>query len=236
MARRWLVALVLVGSALALPAAYKIYLVDGKVISADDKPVIRDGIAYFQKLGNEFYLPVDQVDLLKTEKSAAAAASVAAPEDVTTARPTGRKFGETELENISRTTRLANEAELIKPVVEGDEGGEGTEGGAAPKVDTQGGNAASGDRAALESQVTGLLNQRSQLQGQITGMQSQISSLRDRYSTSTSQSEKASLQSQIESAQSQLDSARSQLSTTEANLQNAQQRLSSMPVIVEKPR
>lgn len=235
MARRWLVALVLVGSALALPAAYKIYLVDGKMISADDKPVIRDGIAYFQKLGNEFYLPVDQIDLMKTEKGAMAAASVAAPEEAAATRTAaGRRFGEQELEKISRTTRLANEGELARPVVE--EGEEGAEGGTAPKAAAPNVPAGGGDRAALESQVSGLLNQRSQLQNQITGMQSQISSLRDRYATSTSQADKASIQSQIEGAQSQLDSARSQLSSTEASLQNAQQQLSSMPVVVEKTR
>lgn len=225
MVRRWLVALILVGTAVCLPASYKIYLVDGKVITADDKPVIRDGIAFFQKSNLELYLPVDQIDLVKTEKGGALEVTPtgAAP----SAKPATRVIGEDQLNDIRKRSRLANEGELRRPVSEEGAEGEKPAGGAAPA-------ATGGDRSAMEGSLSGLISQRSDIQKRLVDLQSQMGSLRDRYDTATQQADKASLQGQIDGVQSQMDSARSQLSSVDASIQDTQQKLSSMPMVIER--
>lgn len=236
MARRWMVALLLLLAAVSVPAAYKIYLVNGKVITADDKPVLRDGIAYFVKSGMELYLPVDQIDLVKTEKGGGAMVPVAV-EEPGAAKPASRKIGEDQLDEIRRRSRLANEGELRQPIYTGEEGAEGQEG--APAAPPEGGApaappAAGGNRDSVQNQLSALLNQRATVQKQMVDLQGQAANLRDRYELTTSQAEKTALQSQMDSVNSQLSSTREQLSSVEANLQDTQQRLASMPVVVQQ--
>lgn len=237
MARRWMVVLLLLLVAVSVPAAYKIYLVNGKVITADDKPVLRDGIAYFQKSGMELYLPVDQIDLVKTERGGSA--STPAVEKTEAPKPASRKIGEDQLEEIRKRSRLANEGELRQPVYAGEEGAEGqppAEGAGAPEGAgvAPGVAAAQGDRGAVQGQLSNLLNQRATLQKQLVDLQGQAAGIRDRYDTSTSQAEKTALQGQLDSIQGQLDGTRSQLSGVEATLQDTQQKLASMPVVVQQ--
>jgi len=227
MVRRWLVALVLVGTALCLPASYKIFLVNGKVITADDKPVIRDGIAYLQKAGLELYLPVDQIDLVKTEKGGALVVLPAEGSDAV--KPASRVIGEDQLEEIRKRSRLANEGEFRVPVTE-----EGVEGAPPPPAGAPGAKPAATDRGAMQNRMSTLLTQRSEVQKRMVDLQSQMGALRDRYNTSTQQDDKTALQSQIDGIQSQMDNARSQLNTLDASLQDTQQKLSSTPIVVER--
>jgi len=231
MVRRWLVALVLVGTALCLPASYKIYLVNGKVISADDKPVIRDGIAYFQKSNLELYLPVDQIDLVKTEKGGALLPATGEAATAGT-KPAVRTIGEDQLEEISKRSRLANEGEFRVPVTEGAEGAEGAP-AAPPPAGTPGAQAAA-TRNGMQAQMTSLLSQRADLQRRMVDLQTQMGSLRDRYNTSTQLTDKTALQGQMDGLQSQIDSARSQLTSVDANLQDTQQKMSAIPVVVDR--
>ncbi len=223
MMRRWLVVVALAGLSLAFPASYKIYLVNGKVIQADDKPFIKDGIAYFQKAGLELYLPADQVDLAKTERGPVPAVEAVEP---ATRRTAVRQIGEEQLGEISRRSRPANEGELAQPILEG----EGEAKPAAP-----GGSQAAGgvDRGALQNQISNLLKQRADLQKRMLDLQSQLGGLRDRYSTTTSIDEKNAVQKQIESVQGQLDGTRSQISTVEGNLQDAQGQIANSPVVIQ---
>jgi hypothetical protein len=223
MARRLLVVLLLLALTMAVPAAYKIYLTDGKIINADDKPVIKDGIAYFQKQGLELYLPVDQVDLAKTE-SGGAASYQSAPAGGVKPPVAVKTINDDQLQKISQRSKLANEGELAQP-------GYPTEGeGAMTPAAAPGANQS---RDAIQSQLADLVSRRSDLQKQMLDLQSQVAALRDRDATSTNLADKNAAQQQMSAVQSQLDSVRAQMTSLEAQIQNTQQRLASIPVIVE---
>lgn len=223
MARRLLVVLLLLTLTMAVPAAYRIYLTNGKIINADDKPLIKDGIAYFQKQGMELYLPVDQVNLAKTE-SGGPASYQNTPSGGVKPPVAVKTINDDQLQKISQHSRLANEGELAQPEYPAE--GEG----AAPPVAAPGANQS---RDAIQSQLSDLVSRRSDLQKQMLDLQSQLAALRDRDATSTNLADKNAAQQQMSAVQSQLDSVRGQMTSLEGQIQNTQQRLASIPVVIE---
>ncbi len=224
MTRRSLVVLVLFTLTLSVSAAYKIYLANGKIINADDKPVVRDGIVYFQKQGLELYLPVDQVNLVKTQSGGPALAETgqAAPAQPKAAIKT---IGDDQLQKISQHSRLANEGEFSRPEYPAE-----GEGGAPAPAPAAG---AAQSRDAIQNQLADLVSRRSDMQKQMMDLQSQLAALRDKDATSTNLAEKNAVQQQMGAVQSQLDTVRGQMTSLEGQIQNTQQRLASMPVVIE---
>ncbi len=224
MARRLVVISLLMVLTVAVSAEYKIYLTNGKVISADDKPLVQNNIAYFQKQGMELYLPVDQIDLAKTE-----AGGPATTEQSSTAEPKLKatiRINDDQLQKISQHSRLANEGELDKAEYPAENQGEGASAPPNPAAGPQG-------RDALQNQVAEMVSQRADLQKQMLDLQAQLNDLRSKDATSTNLTDKNAVQQQMSSVQSQLDSVRGQLTSLDGQIQNAQQKLASMPVVIE---
>ncbi len=224
MARRLVVISLLMVLTMAVSAEYKIYLSNGKVINADDKPLVQNGIAYFQKQGMELYLPVDQIDMAKTE-----AGGPAMTQQSTTAEPKPKavlRINDDQLQKISQHSRLANEGELDKAEYPTENQGEGTPAPTNAPTGAQG-------RDALQNQVADMVSQRADLQKQMLDLQAQLNDLRSKDATSTNLTDKNAAQQQMSAVQSQLDGVRGQLSSLDGQIQNAQQKLSSMPVVVQ---
>ncbi len=233
MKRTFLVVLVLVLASLAASATYKIQLVDGKTITADSAPIVKEGLAYFTKNGLYFYIPASQIDQTATERLNQAAEPAQAPAgtEAVAVAPAGKAptvIDEEQLEIIRKRSHLANEGQLEAPVaVEGAPAG------------TPGGPAAGGggNADALRAKLADLLSQRGSLMQQQTNLQNQLSQLRDKYNFSTQQSEQASIQSQMDSLQSQLDQVQQQINAVNNEALAAQQDLASQSrtVVVQQP-
>jgi hypothetical protein len=234
MKRATFVVLLLLLAATSAGASYKIALTDGTYINADDKPVLKEGLAYFSKDGLFLYLSAAKVDLAKTDEinMVREVKDVPVIEEIATApKSVSVKpvfVDDSMLDIIRQRSRLANEGQFERPgLTEGTPGtpaagGEATaEGGAAP------------NRAALQDKLTGLLSQRGTLQGQVDQMQTQLSDLQDRYNFSTQQGDRQSLQGQIDGLNGQLAQTRSQLAAVNNDALSVQQELARQPVTVE---
>ncbi len=227
--------LLLASATLAANAAYIIQLRDGKIITADDKVVVKNDMAYFTRRGVFFYLPASQVDLEASEKANMVAAapstgliiesSEAAPAAVTPAAKSA-VIGDEQLDLIRKRSRLANEGQFKAAAAD-------AKAPSAPSArEANPGNAAS-NRAEIQDRMNGLLQQQSSLQQDQTNLQNQLSTLKESFNSSTQQSDKEQLDAQIQSLSSQLADVQNNMSSVQSDLAATQQQLSSTPVVVD---
>jgi len=234
MKRAILFVLLLLLAAMSAGAAYRIQLTDGSFIQADDKPVIKEGLAYFSKEGLFLYIPVSRIDLAKTDEVNMAREIKAAPivdQSLVAPPPTAVKpvfVDDSMLDVIRKRSRLANEGQFERPGLT--EGTPGPGGAAQPGAPQAGGGK---NMAALQDKLTNLLDQRGSLQGQADQLQTQLSDLQDKYNFSTQQGDRQTLQSQIGALNSQLSGVNSKLSSVSNQALSVQQELARQPVTVE---
>ena len=222
--------LALVG--LSAGASYRIQLTSGKIITADDKPLVKQDVAFFNKNGVLFYLPASQVDMATSEKLNAVVVDEKLHLDAKTLQPGGASdakpiyVGEEQLEEIRQRSRLANEGQFQASPAEGEAAARGPEGQAQQ---------ASGARGAMQDQLMGLLQRQSGYQAQQSSLQNQLAALKESFNTSPQQNEKERIQQQIDALSQELVNVESELSSTQGEIQHLQSQISSAPVMVEQP-
>ncbi len=204
---------------------YKIYLNDGRVITSDVKPDVRGDRIYFERLGMFLYVPVNLVDLKKTEKGKTAI------QETTTSEPKKQKkvvkYDESKLEEIRQRARLANEDELAALEYTSPEAG-----------GQQAGNQIGQQSAATNPQkrLASLMQQRSILQGNLNSLMEEMSVKRDQFGFATLAADKDRLQKEMTDLENKITEARSKLSSIESQIQITQQEIASTPaVVVEVP-
>jgi hypothetical protein len=200
---------------------HKIILKDGRIVKSDTKPMISGDRLYFERYGMMLYLPVDKVDVRKTERGG---------DDITPAAESPKKktskkivVSDDELQQIRKKSRLANEDEiraLEAPPAEGE--GSGDQPGIKVSSNT-----------SLQGKLNSLMDQRSQAQSQINDIMGELSSKRDQYGFATMAADKDRLESDIKDTESRLSNARSQLSALDNQVNATQQEIASTPIIVE---
>jgi len=223
MKRMMLVVLVLVLASVTAGATYKIQLSDGKVITADQAPLIKGDMAYFNKNGLTFYVPASQVDMAGSDrlnKPEEAAQATEAPEALTPA-PAGKPslIDNDQLDSIRKRSHLANEGQLTTSAT----GGTPAAGGASAQA---------ADAQALRVRLADLMSQRTSLQEQQASLRNELSNLNDKYNFSTQWNDQVAIQSQIDSTQSRLDSVGQQVDHINLDMQAVEQQLASTPPTV----
>lgn len=205
---------------------HKIFLKDGRVIKADTKPMVNGDRIYFERFGMMLYLPVDQVDVRKTEKGG---------DEVIPVRATEKKskkkvvISDEELNEIRKRSRLANEDEIR--VLEASPAGE--EGEAAPAGKGGGLNIDNRSQQGLQGKLNDLMSQRSLAQSQVNDLMNELGAKRDQYGFATQAADKERLEGDIRDAETRLGSARSQLSSLDNQITSTQQEIASTPVVIE---
>jgi hypothetical protein len=231
MKRAVLLFLLLAMIAVSVGATYRIQLTSGKVITADDKPVIKEDMAYFSRSGMFFYIPAVQIDVPASERlNSLEAAAVPAPGGPATAGPTVKPVfvGEEQLDVIRARSRLANEGQLNS--------------GAAPAPPVPSGGAvqsaspaqsSAANRGALQNQLVGLIDKQSGYQKELSSVQNQLAALKESYNSSAQQNDKEQIQQQIDTLSANMQEVQNNLSATQGEIQQVQQQLSSAPVTIE---
>ncbi|MGA9753304.1 MAG: hypothetical protein WBS54_16110 [Acidobacteriota bacterium] len=231
--------LCLVGASVS--AEYKIQLKNGKIITAEEKPVIKQDLAFFMKEGLTLYLPANQVDLEASQKlntikatpdmQGVVPASVLPPE-----KPQPLVITDEMLDKITAHSRLANEGELTSPAKgENPSAAEGSK--PASREDKQAAEAAHAQRARqeLQSRLDSLMSDRFTAQRQQADLSKQVQDLQQKFNFSTQYDDKQRIQAQIDQAQSQLNGVKDQLSGLDSQIQSVQQKISAVPptVVIE---
>jgi len=230
MKRAVLLYLLLVSSGMAAYATYTVQLKDGRIITADEKIVVKDDMAYFMRRGVYFYLPASQVDLPATDRqnTAVVAEPVSETAPVVAPHAAGANpvvIGEEQLEVIRNRSRLANEGQFSAPVAPvGQPGGPASE----QQSRNQGAN-----RDALQSHLNDLLQQQAVLQQDQTKLQDQLTSLQDEWNQSPLQNDRDRMQSQIDALSSQLQAAQGRLDSVRSDVQATQQQMNSSTIVVD---
>lgn len=202
---------------------YKIYLNDGKIIFSDVKPDIKGDRIYFERFGMLLYIPVDIVDLKKTEKQDAYF------EEQVKKEPKKQKkiikISEEDLEQIKQRARLANEDELEALEYGYSEGEVGS-------VSEQGGIKIIGG-GELQNKLALLMQQRTVIQGNLNSLMEELGAKKDQFGFATLASDKERFQKEISELESKITDTRSKLSAIENQITTTQQAIASTPVIVE---
>ncbi|MGC8763420.1 MAG: hypothetical protein ACP5VN_07300 [Acidobacteriota bacterium] len=235
MKRTFLLAFFLAAAGLAVSASYSIHLKDGKVIKADEKPVVNAGFAYFQKNGLYLYLPADRIDFEKSERVNAVAQApvkgflLEGLEETATPAPKAPKvfIDQQQLELIRQRARLANEGELLPPPQGAEEPATAPSSPGLP-------SAPAPDVSGMRSQLSGLIEQRTLLYQQQNDLQGQLSTLRDRYNFSVQQSEQEAYQKAIDATQNRLNDVQRQISDLGGQIDSLQQQINATPVVVQE--
>jgi hypothetical protein len=238
--RRFILVLAMCLVAVGASASYKIFLVSGETIIADEKPVVREGTVYFIKGGVTFTMPATRIDLEKSEKAALADAAVPGFEQiVTTSAPppkTGKpvrviKVDDESLDKIRQRSRLANEGELTTP-----ETAEGTKATGGQGGDS-GGQQGVSERDQILQRIDGLEQNLARAESNRSQISNDATDLKQRYDSSVQQEEKTALWSQYQSAQESLASASGQVDEAKAQLGAAMSDLmKSKPNVIEAPQ
>lgn len=204
---------------------HKIFLKDGRVIKADTKPMINGDRIYFERFGMMLYLPVDRVDVTKTERGG---------DEIIPVRTTEKKskkkvvISDEELNEIRKRSRLANEDEIR--VLEASPAGE--EGETAP-VEKGGTKVDNRAQQGLQGKLNDLMSQRSLAQSQVNDLMNELGSKRDQFGFASQAADKERLEGEIRDAETRLGSARSQLSSLDNQINATQQEIASTPVVIE---
>lgn len=242
MKRTILVWVLLLGSALAVSASYKVYLVSGETVIADEKPVVKDGVAYFAKGGLTYSLSPSRIDFEKSEKNALAEAAAPHIEQVNAAalnarasKPqTVRKVDDQTLDEIRSRARLANEDELAPSGGDASAPPPSPEGKAEGRGD--GANKALQNRAQAQQRVAELESNLAQAESNRNQARSTLDSLKAQFDNSVQQDERTALAAQVDAAQASLDSANSQVNDASAQVRAAQNAVNNTPVVIELPK
>jgi|WetSurMetagenome_2_1015567.scaffolds.fasta_scaffold189199_2 hypothetical protein len=233
MKRAVLLFLLLAMIAVSAGANYTIQLTSGKVITADNKPIIKDGMAYFNKSGIYFYIPAAQIDIPVSERlNSLEAPAATAPTGSAPAGPAVKPVfvGEEQLDVIRARSRLANEGQLqgsTAPATAAPTGGE------TPSSAPSRGSAA--NRNGLQSQLVGLIDKQSGYQKELSSVQNQLAALKESYNSSAQQNDKEKIQQQIDTLSANMQDVQNNLSSTQGEIQQIQQQLSSAPITIEGP-
>jgi hypothetical protein len=229
----------LVGASVS--AAYKIQLKNGKIITAEEKPVIKQDLAFFMKEGLTLYLPADQIDMAASQKlntlkvtpdlEGLVPASVLPPE-----KPQPLVITDEMLNKITAHSRLANEGELTSP----DKGEASSTAEGSKGVSMQDRQAAEAQREQrsrqeLQGRLDSLMSDRFTAQRQHADLSKQVQDLQQKFNFSTQYDDKQRIQEQINQAESQLNSVTNRLSALDSQIQSVQQQISSIPptVVIE---
>ena len=237
MKRYLVVLLILAMAAVSAGAAYKIQLTNGKVITANDKPFVKDGYAYFEKNGVYYYLPQASIDAAKTEslnKPVAAPVDVDAPKTAPVPKQdvAPAVIGEEQLEIIKRRSRLANEGQFAAPPPSyTEESAEGKKEAPAAPPEADRSKSAIDD---LRTRVQDLMAQKEEKSSQAANLEAQLSSLRDKFNFSTQYNDQQVIQSQIDAVQQQYDSVKNELSSLDNQIQIVNQQIAATPVVIER--
>ena len=210
-------------------ASYKIYLTSGEVITADDKPVVKEGLAFFKKAGLPCYLAVDKVDMDKSEKNALSLAAPPVQEEKPAAPVTKRvimRVNDEGMEEIRKRVRLANEDELGPPP----ESGEGGQGAASGGMDEK---PAGNTRAEVSERLKTYQAELANAESERNQARLRLVSLLSQYNMSSYQDEKDSIQGQMNQTQQQLNETNQRIAEASAKVQDAQAELFASPVTVE---
>ena len=231
MKRAVLLYLLLVSSGMAAFATYTVQLKDGRVITADEKILVKDDMAYFTRRGVYFYLPASQIDVPATDRlnAAAIADTVLETAPVVAPNAAGVKpmvIGEEQLEVIRNRSRLANEGQFSAPA--GATGQPGVPASAQQATQNQG-----ADRNALQFHLNDLLQQQAVFQQDQTKLQDQLTSLQDEWNQSPLQNDRDRMQSQIDAVSSQLQAAQGRLDSVRSDVQATQQQMNSSTIVVD---
>ncbi|MEW5764174.1 MAG: hypothetical protein ACOYXN_12580 [Acidobacteriota bacterium] len=228
---------ILLLTTVASAASYTIQLQDGRIIKADDKPVVQEGLAYFFKNGLYLFLPATDIDFEKSERVNALAAapvtgmkleidSEAVPStEASPAKAPAVFINEEQLEIIRRRARLANEGELV-----GGGSAEAPAPGAMPPPQAPSGQ----NLGDLQNRLGGLIDQRTLLYQQQSDLQSQLSSLRDKYNFSVLQGEQESLQRSMDTVQDRLGQVQSQIADLGGQIDSVQREINATPVVIQQ--
>lgn len=204
---------------------YKIYLNDGKVIVSDVKPDVKGDRIYFERFGMLLFVPVNLVDMKKTEKGDALIQEQEKIEQKKYKKVL--KVSEEELEQIRKRSRLANEDELATLEYVSTEGA-----GETPKEQ---GRTKSSGRGDLQSKLNSLMQQRSILQGNVNSLMEELGAKKDQYGFATMAADKERLQREISDVESKLTELRSKLSSVENQIIATQQEIAATPIVIETP-
>jgi len=205
---------------------FKIALKDGRTVKSDTKPMVNGDRVYFERFGMMLYLPVEKVDLAKTERGGEEIIPVRTP----TPKKASKKvtISDDELNEIKKRARLANEDEIR--VLEASPAGEGGEG-----ETPAGGGKAGSNQGGLQGKLNSLMDQRTSAQSQVNDLMNELSSKRDQYGFATQAADKDRLENEIRETESRLGSARNQLSSLDNQITATQQEIASTPVVIEAP-
>ena len=252
MKRLVVVTVIALAASIAAGAAYKIQLKDGKVITADAKPIIHNDFAYFDKLGMYLYIPVSQIDMAKTEKINEIMAEASAPMDVDKVEDTRPEvktkpvkpvfIDDQELEIIRKRSRLANEGELDKsPSASSPASSQGQGPGpgqaVGPNMGLPPSSSTSGAQVEqMRQQMGSLLDNRAIQQNRLTDLKAKLAKLQNDYNFSVMESEQARIQQQIDATQTEITNAQSGLSDLDSQIQSLQQQIASAPIVVNTPQ
>lgn len=204
---------------------YKIYLNNGKVIVSDVKPDVKGDRIYFERFGMLLYIPVDMVDMKKTEKGEALLQETEKTEPKKQKKVL--KIDEEQLEQIRQRSRLANEDELAALEYVSTEGETGVSGG--------GEAGQQGAVGELQKKLSSLMQQRSMLQGNVNSLMEELAAKRDQFGFATMAADKDRLQKEMNDIESRLTDARSKLSSVENQITATQQEIASTPIVLEAP-
>lgn len=204
---------------------YKIALKDGRIVKSDTKPMVNGDRIYFERFGMMLYLPVDSVDLRKTEEGGEEV--IPAVSKPATKKATKKMtITDDELAEIKKRARLANEDEIrILEASPAEDGGEGAAAGS--------GGMNLGQQQGLQGKLNNLMDRRSQAQAQVNDLMNELGAKRDQYGFATMAADKDRLEGEIRDAETRLGTARSQLSSLDNQITATQQEIASTPVVIE---
>ncbi len=247
MKRLVVVTVIALAASIAAGAAYKIQLKDGKVITADAKPIVHNDFAYFNKLGMYLYIPVSQINMAKTEQMNKVMAEATAPmevDKVEDARPEVKAksvkpvfIDDQELEIIRKRSRLANEGELDQSPSASSMGrSQGQGPGPGTDMGPQSSPASGAQVEQLRQQMGQMLDNRAIQQNRLTDLKAKLAKLQNDYNFSVMASDQARIQQQIDATQSDITNVQSGLSDLDSQIQSLQQQIASAPVVVNTPQ
>ncbi len=225
--------LLLIG--LSVNAAYKIKLRNGKVINVDAKPVMHDNYAYFNKNGLYLYIPVDEVDLKKTEKlnekPAEKSVKVVAVKKTAPTRKSKPVFiNDEDLKIIHERSHLANKPPLHSNL---ENKSRRTGSRLAPARPLQG--LRSSERADdLRSQLGNLIQEKFSSVQQNNRLRSQLVKLKKDFDLSVNAADKHRLRRELDAAKAQLSSARNSITSLNGQIQQLQQQIADQPILVQQ--
>jgi len=221
--KRTMVILLCLAVGLTASAAYKIHLVNGKIITADDDPEFKNERVYFFQNNLYCFLSVDKVDLMATEEANLAMEEEVVDfieEPIAQASDTPRKLSDENIEDVRNRSSLANEGELQEASYdsfydEEDGSGEDLEGSGGEES----GGAMDARMEAIDRRLDSLNSRKSSLESQKTNLQATLKELRQQHGFTVQMDDKIALDEQIQDTQDDLSSVNTQLRNTNSDIQ-----------------